>query len=99
MVEIGAMLSVLELYCRQISGMRNFEGRSRLLQALLGLRCGLRRLVEMAGPVPISCPTPSIIFRSTDDSIMGKIWAINNLSKYSKIAEERQIESSYRRYP
>jgi len=99
MVEIGAMLSVLELYCRQISGMRNFEGRSRLLQALLGLRCGLRRLVEMAGPVPISCPTPSIIFRSTDDSIMGKIWAINNLSKYSKIAEERQIGSSYRRYP
>jgi hypothetical protein len=96
------MLSVLEPYYRQIRGMkfvdwknRNSEGRNRLLRALLGLRCGLRRLVGMAGPVSINCPILSIIYMLTDDSTMVKIWAINNLNRYSRIAEEPQIEITY----
>jgi hypothetical protein len=96
------MLSALEPSYRQINGMkivdwknRNSEGRNRPLQALSDLPCGLRRLVEMAGPDSINCPIPSIIYILIDDSIMVRIRAINNLNSCNRIGEERQIGIIY----
>lgn len=101
-VEGGSTSSAPEPCFRPIRGtksvdkrIRNPEGRSHLLQALSFHPCGQRRRAEMDGQALKPCPMASTTYRSTADSTMATIWAINNHSIHNKVVEVHPMETSY----